>query len=306
MWQAMSRPADRIASAVSGASVLRLAGRGAHVWHRCKCGRAIPLDVKRCSARTCPEFAPTWARDTSRRLRENLRLVRLSVMFLITAPGSDVYPFDAAYCRHDADMKCSGRIGCQVNPLVCRLFNEDAGPNWTRLNRAASKRAKDRTGFRGRVRARVWEKQKRGLAHLHGVVSVATPDELGWAKAYVEALTELAPRYGFGFVDGWQKISRKFWPGDQAGAYLSSYFVGGGGHKASITENVLAGDLPRLVVYIDRELTLQTCCTMRNLRIARRVWAWLTSLIPDPGLDGWDELIAVCLLDRKPVPARGP
>jgi hypothetical protein len=152
----------------------------------------------------------------------------------------------------------------------------------------------------------VWEKQKRGLAHLHGVLSVGSPQELLWAKAYVEALSELAPRYGFGHVDRWQKISRKFWPGDQAGAYLSGYFVRGGGRKASITENVLAGDLPRLVVYIDRELTGKTGCTMRNLRNARRVWAWLTGLIPDPGLEPWDELVAVCLLDRKPVPSRGP
>jgi hypothetical protein len=227
-------------------------------------------------------------------------------MFSVTAPGSHIYPFDRAYCRHEPDVKCSGRIGCRVNPQVCRVFNEDAGANWSKLHRAASKRAKDRTGCRGRIRARVWEKQKRGLAHLHGVLSVATPDELAWAKAYVEALTELAPRYGFGFVDGWQKISRKFWPGDQAGAYLSSYFVRGGGHKASITENVLAGDLPRLVVYIDRELTRETGCTMRNLRNARRVWAWLSGLIDDPGLDPWEELVAVCLLDRKPVPSRGP
>jgi hypothetical protein len=75
---------------------------------------------------------------------------------------------------------------------------------------------------------------------------------------------DLAPRYGFGFVDRWEKISRKFWPEGQAGAYLSSYFVRGVGHKAPITENVLARDLPRLVVYIDRELTLRTGCTMRN------------------------------------------
>lgn len=141
---------------------------------------------------------------------------------------------------------------------------------------------------------------------MHGVLSVGTPGELSWAKAYVEALAELAPRYGFGFVDRWHQISRKFWPGGQAGAYLSGYFIGGVGHKASITENVLAGDLPRLVVYIDRELTMRTGCTMRNLRNARRVWAWLNGLIPDPGLDAWDELIAVCLLDRKPLPARGP
>jgi hypothetical protein len=237
---------------------------------------------------------------------ENLRPLKLTVMFSLTPPGRDVYPFDPAYCQHGAGAKCSGLIGCRVNPRVARIFNEDAGPNWSKLHRAASKRAKDQTAFKGRLRARMWEKQQRGLAHMHGVLSVGRPAELAWAKAYVEALAELAPRYGFGFVDGWEKISRKFWPGGQAGAYLSSYFVRGAGRKTPITENVLAGDLPRLVVYVDRELTLRTGCTMRNLRNARRVWAWLTGLIPDPGLDPWDELVAVCLLDRKPPPVRGP
>ena len=33
---------------------------------------------------------------------------------------------------------------------------------------------------------------------------------------------------------------------------------------------------------------------MRNLRVARTVWAWLSGLVEDPGLDPWDELIAVC------------
>jgi hypothetical protein len=28
----------------------------------------IPEEVRRCSSRTCPEFAATWARDTRRRL----------------------------------------------------------------------------------------------------------------------------------------------------------------------------------------------------------------------------------------------
>lgn len=92
--------------------------------------------------------------------------------------------------------------------------------------------------------ARVREKQKRGLAHVHGVIAVGTPNERAWAKVYVEALRAMAPRYGFGFVDGWHKIERKFWPGEQAGVYLSSYFAGGRGRKMAITENVLAGDLP--------------------------------------------------------------
>lgn len=41
----------------------------------------------------------------------------------------------------------------------------------------------------------------------------------------------------------------------------------------ALTENVAAGDLPRLVVFVGRDLTTRTGCTMRNLRAARRLWA---------------------------------
>lgn len=85
------------------------------------------------------------------------------------------------------------------------------------------------------------------LAHLHGVVSGETPAECRWAEAYISALRVMAPRYGFGFVD-------------------------------------LAGDLPRLVVFVSRRLTSRTGCTMRSLRNARRLWAsraW-GSILPSP------------------------
>src|SRR5690349_4224458 len=80
-------------------------------WHRCTCGRAIPEEVKRCSSRTCPEFAPTWARDTRRRLFVNLEQVKLSVMFTVTAPGAELYPFDPRFCNHPSGAKCSGPRG---------------------------------------------------------------------------------------------------------------------------------------------------------------------------------------------------
>jgi hypothetical protein len=138
--------------------------------------------------------------------------------------------------------------------------------------------------------ARVWEKQKRGLAHLHGVVSVESSTRGLWAKAYITALRDLAPAYGFGFVDGWHKVGRRFWPGVQAAAYLSSYFAGGRGRKMAITENVLAGDLPRLVVFVGRDLTRVTGCTMRSLRDARELWGSRQGIIGRPKLGyegGW-------------------
>ena len=99
-----------------------------------------------------------------------------------------------------------------------------AGKWWGELHRAAKVRADRATGHKGKLLARVWEKQARGLAHLHGVLSVAAPAEHAWAEAYVTALQEMAPRYGFGFVDGWAKIGRRFWPGDQGGDDLVPVF----------------------------------------------------------------------------------
>src|SRR3954451_24156281 len=284
----------------SGArAAIAAATRRGRRFHRCSCGRHIPEEVRRCSSRTCPEVAPIWARDTRRRLFVNLEQLKLSVMFSVTAPGADTYPFDSRFCSHSPSQRCSGRIGCRVDPALAEAFNRRAGSWWSELHRAAKVRADRATGFKGKLAARVWEKQKRGMAHLHGVISVESPAHRRWAEAYVTALREMAPSYGFGLVDGWHKVGRKFWPGVQAAAYLSSYFAGGRGRKMSISENVLAGDLPRLVVFIGRDLTARTGCTMRNLRNARRLWAFRQLLLAPPNLTLDEWLAAAAMLDGR-------
>ena len=132
------------------------------------------------------------------------------------------------------------------------------------------------------------EAEAGACAHAR-VLSVSTPAELGWAEVYVTALAELAPSKGFGFVDRWERVRTKIKPGIEAAAYLSGYFVKGKGRKASLTENVQDPDLPRLLVFIGRGLTAQTACTMRNLRLARRIWASRAGVAAPPRLtlDEW-------------------
>ena len=113
------------------------------------------------------------------------------------------------------------------------------------------------------------------------------------------ALADLAPSKGFGFVDGWEKIRDKIKPGVEAAAYLSGYFVKGKGRKASLTENVQDPDLPRLLVFIGRGLTAETGCTMRNLRLARRLWASRQGLTEPPRLEYREWLAAGHLLARR-------
>jgi hypothetical protein len=224
-------------------------------------------------------------------------------MFSVTAPGQDIFPFDPARCTHAVGVTCSGKIGCRVFAESARAFNSHVGPWWSELHRVAKLRADRATGFKGTIAARVWEKQKRGLAHMHGVLSVSTPTELRWAEEYVTALAELAPSKGFGFVDRWEKIRPKIKPGIEAAAYLSGYFVKGKGRKASLTENVQDPDLPRLLVFVGRGLTAKTACTMRNLRLARRLWASRVGLAEKPDLTYAQWLAVAYVLDAR---RRGP
>jgi hypothetical protein len=70
---------------------------------------------------------------------------------------------------------------------------------------------------------RVWEKQGRGLLHVHPVVACAAPRRQAAAEHYPDRLKAWAREYGFGFV------SRKFrpQPARAATAYLSAYLCHG-------------------------------------------------------------------------------
>jgi hypothetical protein len=77
--------------------------------------------------------------DTRRRLLENQRLV--TVMFDVTPPGADLYPFDSRLCSHSPSQRCSGTIGCRVDPAIAATFNRRAGAWWSELHRDAKTRA---------------------------------------------------------------------------------------------------------------------------------------------------------------------
>jgi hypothetical protein len=59
-------------------------------------------------------------------------------------------------------------------------------------------------------------------------------------------------------------------------------------------------------VLVGAHLTQRTGVTMRSLRLARRLWAYREGLIESDGLSGWDAVVAACVLDRLPLPVRGP
>src|SRR5581483_9145233 len=101
----------------------------------------------------------------------------------------------------------------------------------------------------GRQRAwileRVWEPQKRGAPHLHLVVPYGTPRERKVAQIFRAELARLAPKYGFGHVQG------KLAPisGEDAARYLASYLTGRRRKKSSIRENIADPRLPKSLLW---------------------------------------------------------
>lgn len=132
--------------------------------------------------------------------------------------------------------------------------------------------------------ARVFERQLRGVLHVHVVLAYTSPRQRAIARHYVNELARLADRYEFGYVD------RKLEPvgNDRAAAYLSGYFVKGKG-KLKLTESVMHVDMPRSIIHVSTRLTLQTGCTIRRLRFHRYVWTRWRSQVLCPG-DTWHEL----------------
>lgn len=311
--QAMDQPAESNAPTLDARGPedrQRLEDRG---YKRCEhCKQLLPLTVSRCRRRRCPAYAPIWARDSMRKIRENLLAYGgLAAMLTITAPGEAAgLVWDRSRCKHPADERCDGRVkGCKVDPQAAANWNERSRGFWSELNRVCKQRADRRVknlghDFKGGLLVYEWELQGRGVWHLHFVVGMETDVERVWTFEYVKAMRLLGPKYLFGFVDAKPLASPQ--PADKAARYIAKYLAKWcEDGTLEVSETVLAAGRT-LLTYVSRRLTQRSCCTMRTLRNARVVWAWLNGFIPDPGLDAWDELVAVCLLDHLPVPLRGP
>ncbi len=248
-----------------------------------------------------------WAGDQRQKLFRNLETLRGDILLsAVTAPGADELPWDEQACAALGEHKHSGKLGCRVDRVAARAWNDSAAQRWRRLHRRAYQETVKRMG-KGSVWlvARVWEMQARGVLHVHPVLAYGTARQMAGARLYVERLAELAPQYGFGFAE--RKIRPQ--PAQNAAAYLSSYFVKGKRGKETLWESARSPAMPRSIVHVSVKLTMHTGCTMRVLRLKRAIhYVWRTTLPPDelravstilqafPGA----ELVAPGDLDRAP------
>jgi hypothetical protein len=125
-----------------------------------------------------------------------------------------------------------------------------------------------RHGVQCTLLVRAFERQRRGVLHVHPVLGFATPAERHAAHLYASYLEKFAAHYGFGFTERrLRKLSSK-----AAAAYLSAYFVTGKRGKESLQESVMARDMPRSIIHVSTNLTQRSGVTMRELRFRRFVW----------------------------------
>jgi hypothetical protein len=156
-----------------------------------------------CRRRTCPGYGPIWAGDQRRKLFENLDAYEGAAVRLgaLTAPGKLLLPWDLDHCRLLGDHRCSGELGCRVNPDLAKAWNDTASEHWSRLNRTAYQRVQRELGLKAWVLARVFEMQHRGVLHVHPVLAYGTYAERRAADRYLDLVDELAPHYDFGFSE---------------------------------------------------------------------------------------------------------
>jgi hypothetical protein len=221
--------------------------------------------------------SPLWMGDVTRLLRENFAVGPAEVFLItVTAPGANRFPCSRETCGHKGKHHQRQADGCRVDPRAAERWNKTCEKRWSEVHRRARQRVR-RQGHDLAFLARVFQMQARGLLHIHIAVGYEGFQQQTAAMAYVKALKELTPDYGFGFVDGRNRgDGSTVMARERAAHYLSPYL---GSTAVSMAEQSQFGKAvsSRLVnrpVFVSHRLTAMTRCTMRNLRRVRFLY-WI-------------------------------
>lgn len=245
------------------------------------CGRYL-WGRHRCRRRTCPGYAPIWAGDQTQVMFRTLEAYDLAVpkghrsrvaLGMVTAPGSDCLPWDRSSCTHPVGLRCSGDLGCKVQPEAADAFNRDSSRAWSRLHaRCAAEVRRSHPKGALRLLARVYEPQARGVNHIHPVLGYSTGPEQAAADHYFRLIAEHAPRYGFGPKSG---INPTIIPAARAAAYVTSYLTKKDGRKKSLRDWVTDPHyvIPPRPFYSETRLLHSAGVSMRICRLRRHQWA---------------------------------
>jgi hypothetical protein len=186
-------------------------------------------------------------------------------LVVTTAPGAEVLPWSTACGCAAKSERCAGPKGCRVDALAATAWERTFDKRRDQLRRAVIEQLR-REGAPNPFLARADEDQTRGVAHVNWILR----NDLAGKRA-TALLSELGPRYGFGFTDRRPKVRGS---GRACAAYLSGYLRGGGRkHEAATMKARLGKVRCRARVWsVSPMLTKQTGVTMTSLCRGRRLY----------------------------------
>jgi hypothetical protein len=202
-------------------------------------------------------------------MRTNLMAYEGDVFLVtVTAPDAKALPWDEAHCRHRGPHRHSGADGCRVVLHRAQMWNREARRHWSRMHRTAQQKVKRDLGRGPRILGYVWQEQRRGVFHLHLVLGYAWRDREA-ADAYVALIRRRVGRHSFGFIDARNRDGKTGRSTVMASLAAATYLVNYATESSQLRALIENPARPTRPVYVSRELSRQTMCTMRRLRRVR-------------------------------------
>lgn len=211
-----------------------------HVFYeRCEGCRRRVAEGRRCTWRLCPTNSPQWLRDQGVVIKAALDSWDGHVCLVtVTAPGRTALPWNRKACRHPAEVKCSGLLGCKVVADIADEWNRTVLKRWQLLHEAAQAQVRRRFGKKAEVQVlvRALEAQGRDVFHVHVVLGYRSVADRVALDVYLTALSKkrLLRRHRFGSGRyGVDKGRPGYFTPAQAARYVAKYLSPAAG-KASV------------------------------------------------------------------------
>jgi hypothetical protein len=150
-------------------------------WSRCGCARP-----SRCAP--CAEIKRQDVAAVGRSGWTD-RVIARGWWVTLTAPGSDLLPWDTSRCRHGSAVECSGKIGCRVDDHALAIWHDELPQRWSWFMTELRRELGVDVQF-----FKTWEPQNRGALHAHSMMRSEPVSE----RRFRAAVKAAARRWGFG------------------------------------------------------------------------------------------------------------
>lgn len=278
-------------------------------WRCYRCGGSMWMG--RCNRRSCHDRRKQWLADhRSVAIAAGDQWSGPTRMVTITAPGvAEGLRWDRSRCQVKTAHRCSGPLGCSVNPAAALAYNSTVHRRYRALlNWATITFKRQFPGVEVPSWINVGTHCKRGVFHLHVTVGVRSYGHRVYLDAFVALLQRRCVDFGFG-----KKFHRGqvFENGAAAAKYAAKYSSAEGFVLADAVVAAARSGVQIRPFRVNPRLQAQSGVTMGALRSDRRLWVMKLGLPADEAavLDvfaswgGTEWLLGESDLSPRPSPA---